>query len=153
MRIYFLRHGKADFENWDKSDDERPLNKKGTKQMRRVAKAMERLNIKPSVILTSPLPRALQTAELAAAALGMKAAEEPMLAPGFDATKLSTLLQKYSGQDIMLVGHEPDFSSAVETLTGGVIVMPKAGIAAVDVYDVNALDGELVWLLAPKFLR
>ena len=48
MRVYFLRHGKATFQNWDKPDDERPLNKKGKKQMQRVAKALERFDIKPN---------------------------------------------------------------------------------------------------------
>jgi phosphohistidine phosphatase len=153
MRVYFLRHAKATFDNWDKPDDERPLNPKGKKQMKRVGRALDRLKLKPAVILSSPLPRAAQTAELAARALGLNAKEEPMLAPGFDATKLSVLLQEYANRDIMLVGHEPDFSNAVETLTGGAVVMATAGIAAVDIYDVTALDGELVWLLTPGLLR
>lgn len=153
MRIYFLRHGKANWPNWDRPDDERPLDKKGQKQMKRVAKALGRYNVTPDVILTSPLPRAAQTAEIAAAALGLNVTEEPALAPGFDAEKLRMILQKYPNEDVMVVGHEPDFSNAIEALTGGVVVMAKAGIAAVDVYDVNALDGELVWLVPPKFLK
>ena len=153
MRVYFLRHGKATWPNWDKPDDERPLNQKGQKQVKRVGRALERFNIRPEVILSSPLPRAAQTAALVAEALEMEVSEEPLLAPGFDATKLSTLLQTHGNRDIMLVGHEPDFSNAVETLTGGVVVMATAGMAAVDVNDVNALDGELVWLLNPKLLK
>src|SRR5437588_848040 len=118
-----------------------------------VTRALVGFDIRPEVILSSPRPRAAQTAALAAEALDMEVSEEPLLAPGFDATKLSTLLQKNGNRDIMLVGHEPDFSNAVETLTGGVVVMATAGIAAVDVNDVNGLDGELVWLLTPKVVK
>ena len=64
MKLYFLRHGKADWPNWDKPDDERPLTEDGKKETATVAKLLARLEIAPA-ILTSPLPRASQTAEIA----------------------------------------------------------------------------------------
>ena len=66
MELYFLRHGEADWPNWKKSDDERPLTKRGKEEIREVAKFLVRVKAKPSLILTSPLPRASQTAEIAA---------------------------------------------------------------------------------------
>ena len=66
MELYFLRHGEADWPDWKKSDDERPLTKRGKKEMHEVAAFLVRLKVQPDLILTSPLPRAAQTAEIAA---------------------------------------------------------------------------------------
>jgi len=66
MELYFLRHGEADWPEWKKSDDERPLTKHGKKEMREVAAFLKRVKARPDLIVTSPLPRAFQTAEIAA---------------------------------------------------------------------------------------
>ena len=55
-----------------------------------------------------------------------------MLAPGFSAQDVPRLLRKYPQDSLMLVGHEPDFSSVIEALTGGNVKMAKAGLALVD---------------------
>ncbi len=149
MKVYFLRHGKADWPNWDKPDDERPLNKKGRKQMGRVVKFLCNLEPKISLVLSSPLPRALQTAEIAADYLGLELEEEPALGKGFDATKLRRILKERTDEELMIVGHEPSFSTVIGELTGGRVKLPKAGIAVVDVSD-GAREGELVWLLPPR---
>ena len=65
MLIYFLRHGEADWPDWKKPDDERPLTEKGKKEMHQVGAFLANLSVKPDVVLTSPLPRASQTAEIA----------------------------------------------------------------------------------------
>ena len=83
MKLYFLRHGKADWPDWDKPDDERPLTKDGRREMERIAKFLRDLKVEPAIVLSSPLPRAKQTAEYAAEALSVKLQEEPALAPGF----------------------------------------------------------------------
>lgn len=149
MKVYFLRHGKADWPNWDKPDDERPLNKKGRKQMGRVVKFLCNLEPKISLVLSSPLPRALQTAEIAADYLGLELEEELALGKGFDATKLRRILKERTDEELMIVGHEPSFSTVIGELTGGRVKLPKAGIAVVDVSD-GAREGELVWLLPPR---
>lgn len=149
MKVYFLRHGDADWPAWERPDAERPLNKSGKKEMRKVAKFLSNIGVGPSLILTSPLPRARQTAEIAAKALDLDFSEEASLAPGFDAEKLSTLLLAYPANDVLLVGHEPDFSAAIETLTGGHVKMAKAGLARVDM-DETGMHGQLAWLLPPK---
>src|SRR5205807_10515816 len=66
MYLYFLRHGEADWPDWKKSDDERPLTEFGKKEMRDVAKFLDRLKVRPDLVVTSPLPRASQTAKIAA---------------------------------------------------------------------------------------
>lgn len=148
MKLYFFRHGEADWPNWNKSDDERPLTGAGAKEVRRVAKFLSKLEIAP-LILTSPLPRARQTAEIAADVLGAKIRQEKNLKPGFHANTLAKLLQEFSGCDLMLVGHEPDFSDTIGELTGGAIKLPKAGVALVDL-DESCMRGRLRWLLPPK---
>jgi phosphohistidine phosphatase len=152
MKLYFLRHGKADWPGWDRPDTERPLTKDGKKEMKKVAAALVERGVKTDVILSSPLPRAQETAELAAEAFGLAVTLEPALAPGFDSEKLRVLLQTHAGRDIMLVGHEPDFSHLIEDLTGGIVVMSKAGVARIDLANAGDLHGELRWLVTPKML-
>ncbi|MDQ6765209.1 MAG: phosphohistidine phosphatase SixA, partial [Verrucomicrobiota bacterium] len=131
ITLYFLRHGQADWPGWDKPDDERPLTKKGKKEMRRVAKFLCKLKVAPSLILTSPLPRALQTAEIVAACFEVSLRVEPTLGKGFNVTKLKALLKSHPGQDVMLVGHDPDFTAVLRNLTGARVKLAKGGVARV----------------------
>ena len=152
MQLYFLRHGEADWPGWSKPDDERPLTDFGKKEVRQVAKFLDRLNVNPDLIVSSPLPRALQTAEVAAEQLKTKLRQDEALEPGFGISELSTLLKRHHSKALMLVGHEPDFSSVISALTGGFIKMSKAGIALVDL-DPETEKGRLLWLFPPKFAR
>jgi phosphohistidine phosphatase len=149
MKLYLLRHGQADWPNWDKPDDERPLTKEGKKEVAAVARLLARLEIAP-VILTSPLPRASQTAEIAAQHLKAKVSVEPLLRPGFDATRLAKILKTFSGKSLMVVGHEPDFTRTIFQLTGANTKMSKSGVALIDL-ETEPLRGVLRWLVPPKF--
>ena len=150
MRLYFLRHGAADWPDWDRPDDERPLTEAGRRELHRVGDLLARLKADPELILTSPLPRAAQTAAIAAEHLSVGVREEKLLAPGFAPADLKRLLRKYPHQIVMLVGHEPDFSSVIASLTGGRIKLLKAGVALV---DLDAGKGRLRWLLPPAIAR
>ena len=152
MQLYFLRHGEADWPGWTGPDDERPLTDFGKKEVRQVAKFLDRLNVNPDLIVSSPLPRALQTAEVAAEQLKTKLRQDEALEPGFGISELSTLLKRHHSKALMLVGHEPDFSSVISALTGGFIKMSKAGIALVDL-DPETEKGRLLWLFPPKVAR
>lgn len=116
--------------------------------MRKVARLLSRLKVAP-LILTSPLPRASETAEIAAEVLEAEMREDNNLRPGFNAEKLAGILQESSADSVMIVGHEPDFSGTVGELTGGEIKLKKAGVALVDL-DRTTMKGELLWLLPPK---
>ena len=151
VKLYFLRHGKADWPNWDKPDDDRPLTDDGRKQLAAVGKMLARLEIAP-VILTSPLPRASQTAEIAAKHLRQKIRVEPLLRPGFDAGKLKKILRDFSGDSLLIVGHEPDFTRTIFQLTGGDTKLSKAGVALINL-DISSMKGELRWLVPPKFAK
>ena len=152
MQLYFLRHGEADWPGWTKPDDERPLTDFGKKEVRQVAKFLDRLKVKPDLIVTSPLPRALQTAEVAAEQLKTKVRQDEALEPGFGISELSTVLKRHRSKVLMLVGHEPDFSSVISALTGGFLKMSKAGVALIDI-DPETEKGRLLWLFPPKFAR
>src|SRR5437867_1083361 len=152
MHLYFLRHGEADWPNWKKSDDERPLTKRGKKEMHEVGRFLSRIRAKPSLILTSPLPRAAQTADIATEHLKVKSREDKLLEPGFGHAQLKRLLEKYSTESLMLVGHEPDFTKTISALTGASLKLSKAGVALVDV-DPAAGEGRLLWLFPPKIMK
>jgi phosphohistidine phosphatase len=135
--IWFLRHGDAE----DTSPDEdRRLTEKGKHQALTAGRALAALGVEPDVFLTSPKARAHETATLAGAAFGEVdvVIEERLRGGDFDAEELA------AGYDeVVLVGHEPDFSRAVGALTGGRVDIKKGCLAGVD-------DGELRVLLRPR---
>lgn len=155
MRLYWLRHGiAADRESWSGEDADRPLTPDGRKSMEREAKSIAALDLQLERIITSPLKRAKETAQIVADRLpDAKLSEDQRLA-GLNRQRLSALLTEHRGTDsLLLVGHEPDFSSTISEITGGSqIVVKKGGLARVDLTDPSALDGELVWLIPPKVL-
>jgi phosphohistidine phosphatase len=147
MRLYFLRHGAADWLDWLGADDDRPLNEEGAGQTRLVAEGLRRMRIVPDLILTSPLPRAAQTAQIIADALEARLIDDKALAPGCTPKKLWRLLEHHTLENVMVVGHEPDFSRLIESLTGARVKLVKSGLALVD------LETEkLLWLFPPKVL-
>jgi phosphohistidine phosphatase len=150
MRLYLLRHGQADWPDWKGDDDDRPLTKAGRKEMHEVGEFLARCKVKVDSILTSPLPRAEQTADIAAEHLKVVCREERMLAPGFRADDLPRLLRKHPRDSLLLVGHEPDFSKLIGQITGGKVKMAKAGVASI---DYAGKKGKLLWLIPPKFVR
>jgi phosphohistidine phosphatase len=152
MELYFLRHGEADWPDWKKSDDERPLTKRGKKQMRDVARFLDHLKVRPNLIVTSLLPRAAQTAEIAADYLKAKLRKDESLAPGFAMSKLRTVLKRHRAKALMLVGHEPDFTNVISELTGASLKLPKAGVALLDI-DPESEEGKLLWLFPPKIAK
>jgi len=134
--IWFLRHGDAEPGT---PDADRRLTKKGEKQSRLAGRALAALGVRFDACLASPKVRAADTARIACEELGVEVTIEPALAGGdFDALELAAGLG-----EVLLVGHEPDFSRAVGDLTGGRPQMKKGGLAAVE-------DGELKSLLRPR---
>jgi phosphohistidine phosphatase len=132
--IWLLRHGDAE-DGEGKPDAERELTKKGQRQARDAGMALKELGVKVDVCLTSPKVRARQTAELAGEALGAKVEDDERLAGGdFDPAELAT-----GRGEVMLVGHEPDFSGAVALVTGSRVKMKKGGLAAIDDHVLHAL--------------
>lgn len=156
-RLYFLRHGLADHPHYQGDDALRPLSREGELRMRHEAGYLAGLDLGLDVILSSPLVRATQTAAIVAGRLGLadRVLEEPRLGPGFDTEGLLEILRELpdAHRRILLVGHEPGFSTVVGAITGGsAVVVKKGGLARVDVDDPDAPAGRLVWLLPPAIL-
>ena len=138
--IWLLRHGEAEAGS---PDSERPLTEKGREQSRAVGAALKAVGVELDACLTSPKVRAAETARLACEPLGVEPQLEPKLAGGpFDAEALAAGL----GEDVLLVGHDPDFSMVVHSLTGAQVRMKKGGLAGVE-------KGELMVLMRPRELR
>jgi phosphohistidine phosphatase len=138
--IYLLRHGEAEDGSGD--DAGRRLTEKGERQARDVGLALAALGVGIDACLASPKVRAMETARLACEALGVEVEVTEALRGGsFDALDLAA-----GRGDVLLVGHEPDFSMEVGRLTGAKVGMKKGGVAVVD-------GATLVALLGPKELR
>ena len=151
-----MRHGLADRSAWDGSDFERPLTPAGQERMAREAEAIAQLGLGLNLILTSPLVRARQTAEIVADRLEMRdrLQEVERLGLGFGPTALRRILADLPDVDrLLLVGHEPSFSQTIAAITGGThVVCKKGSLARVDILQDKPLLGELAWLIPPKEL-
>lgn len=137
--IYLLRHGDAEDGGGD--DAARRLTEKGKRQAKAAGRALDRLGAGIDACLTSPRVRAAETARLACDSLGIEPEATGELRGGpFDAQGLAA-----GRGDVLLVGHEPDFSSEIGRLTGAKVKLRKGGLAIVD-------GGTLVALLRPRDL-
>jgi phosphohistidine phosphatase len=135
-----LRHGDAE---QGSPDAERRLTEKGRAQSKAAGAALGALGVALDACLASPKVRSAQTAELACESLDVEVELEPKLAGGpFDAEALAAGL----GDEVLLVGHDPDFSMAVHSLTGAQVRMKKGGLAGIE-------KGELKVLLRPSELK
>lgn len=156
LRLYFLRHGKAlSRDEWREDDGLRPLTPEGEREVRAVGARLAAMDLRPGLIVSSPLARAERTAELVAEALGMTGSlvRDERLAPGFDRAALSGIIaDRGPAGSLMVVGHEPDFSDTIGELTGGRVVCKKASLARVDVDGDRLAGGRLVWLVPPAVL-
>ncbi len=139
-------------------DDERPLTPEGASKFRVAAKGLARIARRPDVLLTSPLPRARATAEIAARAFKrIEPTVEPALAHGSVDEIMTALGKCPPNATIALVGHEPTLSMILARLLGAAdaerLAFKKGGAALVDLPDGPSAGGQLVWFLKPKVLR
>ena len=151
MILYFLRHGKAG-SPWPSGDDARELTPKGDAELRAAGLLWRRLNLRPDVVISSPLSRALQTARIFCDAIGGDPVVDDRLRPGASWGDLGRAMADHAdARRVMFVGHEPDLSTAIADLTGAASVrMRKGGLACVEFYGVpEPGGGEIAWLLDP----
>jgi phosphohistidine phosphatase len=137
--IYLLRHGDAEDGNGD--DAARKLTPKGERQAEVAGMALAAFDAELDACLASPKARAAETARLASRALDLQVEISEELRGGpFDSLGLAA-----GRGNVLLVGHEPDFSGEVGRLTGARVKLRKGGLAIVD-------GSTLVALLRPKDL-
>lgn len=159
MRLLIVRHAVAVERGTPGiADDDRPLTPEGEKKFKKVARGLARMAPRPDAILSSPLPRAWRTAEIAAAAFGRLAPEKtPALVGGSLADLAQALGSHGSEATVALVGHEPHLSGVLAELlrsrAAERLTFRKGGAALVEVPAGLHEGGSLVWFLTPKLLR
>ncbi len=157
FKLYFVRHGQAGSrETWRGDDSLRPLTPEGKERLQRATAGIRKLDIAVDAIVSSPLTRAAQTAEILAKAWepALRVTLDERLGPGFGPKQLKAIVAERKTGNIMLVGHEPDFSETISRVTGGSRLRVKKGaLACLELEDVDSLDGTLVWLIPPRALE
>lgn len=153
MILYFLRHADAG-EALPHDDDARSLTAAGEAALRAAGPVWRRLNCRPDVVLTSPLPRAAQTADLLVAGLGLAIAPvaDGRLRPGAEWGDLARAMAAHpAARRVAFVGHEPDLSRAICLLThASAVRMRKGGLACLEFPGVpEPGGGEIAWLIDP----
>lgn len=162
MRVYLVRHGKAEEARAGQADSERSLSEKGCDDIRRLATRFAKAGIRWDALMSSPLARARQTAALLAkAGLASDVEECPELAPqGVLSALLPALVARRdrAGGDLALVGHLPALADWAEELVWGEIrgrlVLKPGGVVGIELPAAGSLRGscELFLLLSPKLL-
>jgi phosphohistidine phosphatase len=160
MNVGLFRHGPAVEPGTDGvSEHDRPLTPEGRKKTLQAARGLRALDLGIDAVYTSPLPRALQTAEIVAGVLRLRAPKIlESLSPGGSARRLLAGVAKLDSETPLLVGHEPLLSAAVSLAVcggeGGAFELKKAGLAWVELDDVSARPrGVLLLLLTGSALR
>jgi phosphohistidine phosphatase len=157
MKLYVMRHGPAEDEAATGRDADRVLTPSGRERVRSIARALFEADEMPGHILSSPLVRALQTAEIVAASTKLADRDGTVdvrreLAPGGDAVILVRQLFDRKIKRPMFVGHEPDLSALITRLIGEPVPIPmeKAMVVGLQVRGPDAVG--LRFVLEPKAL-
>jgi phosphohistidine phosphatase len=159
IALYLVRHGIAAARGDDYPDDaKRPLTARGIKRFRKIAKALAEMGVEADVILSSPLVRAKQTAEILAEALPghPPIVETNALLPGAAFPELSAVLAEHAqASAIAMTGHEPSIGAFAARLAGcrSEFEVKKGGACRIDVDRLPVSGpGRLRWLATPKLL-
>ena len=161
MNLYLMRHAIATDADENTEEHQRPLTEKGRKKLSKIARNLEKLDLKFDLILTSPALRAHQTADIVADALDIKqknVLETENLSPLGFADKLVEEINAHEElENLLIVGHEPSLSQLIGMLLAGdaslSIDMKKAGLCKLSMEQlVYGRCATLEWLLTPAQL-
>ena len=158
MNLYLMRHANAGIRRENATlDAKRALVKEGKDQCILMARLLSALKVQVDVIISSPLKRSLQTAQLVGTELGYEARVEvsPALGPNADYADFLQLMEKCADrEDVLMVGHNPNlfkFLGQLITGNGGAGVrMRKGSVARIDMSKHPPL---LQWLIDPRMAR
>jgi len=151
-----LRHGIAEDAAPGGTDAGRALTQEGKRKLRGVLESARRAGVQPDVILTSPLKRALETAEIAASVLGGKneSVRTNTLVPSSSPERVWKEIRARKAESVLLAGHEPLLSILVAFLLGCpalAVRMKKGALVAIEVEPGEAQPhGVLLWMLTAK---
>ena len=159
MQIYILRHGIAEDAAPGGSDADRALTREGKEKLRRVLQCAHAAGVRPSLILTSPLKRALETAELAASILNVKRdlIKTSALSPASSPQRVWSEVRAHKTEELLIAGHEPLLSRFVAFLLRCPALrldLKKGAMVRVDIETVGPEPhGVLKWILTPKLAQ
>lgn len=164
MDVLLIRHAPAEdreqFARTGQPDELRPLTPRGIERMQLAARGLVTLALPIERLVTSPLVRAQQTAQIVAPALEIREFDaEAMLSPQVPTDSLIDWLRKQPRVDgLALIGHEPDLGYLAETLlcgsANGCMPLKKGGATLLRFAEgVAARQGQLIWSLTPGILR
>ena len=162
MLLYIVRHAIAVPHGTPGcAEDDRPLTAEGIEKMQKAARGLRGLSIRPDLILTSPLPRALQTAHILLKTLDGEPPLETLasLSPGGNRRDVyRELQQKESLESIMLVGHQPSLGEIAGEIAWGsaenYVELKKGGACCLQLEKLRPTpSGTLLWLATPSILR
>lgn len=162
-KVCMMRHGPAVMRGSAgfADDSKRPLTPQGKKKMQAIAKGLRRLAFVPDWVVTSPLMRAAETAEIVAQSLPNRVPLDPCdaLCPGGSEEELFSFLASHPNRNrVLLVGHEPDFGEMAARLLGASrnaqLTFKKGGCCLIAFNEFPPRSpGNLVWWLTPRILR
>ncbi len=156
MNLYLIRHAEAIERGGDVPDAMRYLTPEGRSFFRKTVKRLLEMGALPDCICSSPLARALQTAEILAEGIGFRGTliVTDKLAPGFGRAGLKAILSKCAGaKEVALVGHEPDLGDLVTSILSlrDPYSLKKGEIVALDLPRIGALSSAaFLWSAAGK---
>jgi phosphohistidine phosphatase len=162
MMLYILRHATAEDLHPGSDDGARRLTERSREKMKSAASGFKTLDLRLDAILTSPLPRASETAELVANAYNNTPAPQvlPELGAGAAPSEVVSALRPFAKLDsVMIVGHEPQLSSLASLLLTGSpagvhLLLRKGGCIALELPARFERGGaELQWMLTHRQLR
>ncbi|NWG08071.1 MAG: phosphohistidine phosphatase SixA [Chloroflexi bacterium] len=162
MKIYLIRHSNAVDPGTSGNEDDslRPLTEKGRDKMKEIALSLKALELKPDLIVSSPYIRARETAEILAKVLKYRKEllfNDALVPTGAADDIIGEINEKYSVDELVLVGHEPCLSSLAGTLIAENpnlgIELKKGGVCCLSVDNLRTeRKAFLEWLLTPKIL-
>lgn len=156
MEIVLFRHGSAEEKSLEKSDWDRELTQEGKEKVREAAKLLKhRLSAEVNIsIWSSPMARAVQTAEILSEVLGTdKASLHECIASG-DFKAFSEELKEAEPSGILIAaGHAPSLDEWCECMTGTLVKLDKSGAALIQMESMKTLKGKLVWVLGKNGLK
>lgn len=157
--LLLLRHGKSDWDRPVTSDEDRPVNGRGRRAAKVVGTFLARIGEVPDMVVTSPARRARETLDLAVEAghwpCPVRVAGE-LYGRGPEAVLTLVRAEPASTGKLLLVGHEPTWSTAVEILTGATVRFPTGSLARIELErwgDAVTGGGTLSWLLPTRVME
>lgn len=132
MELYLLRHGIAEDHSESGHDAHRILTANGIRQITHTALVMQLLQIQLDLIITSPLYRTRQTADIIGHTYNLQPIIDERLAPGFEVNAMQLLVQQMRRPRVLMVGHEPDLGWLVTATTNQRVSVARASLIRLD---------------------